>query len=328
MVASNNLVGPSSAPDIFTGGNNVILGFGNALDLQFGNGNVCLGSQNSTLLNIGSKNVSIGQLSLCSNTSGSDNIAVGSNSGLNFSGSDNIAIGSNSGGIASASNQIAIGKGALCMKANECVFGDATLTCVRSGGVGTCDLGSIARPFKHIYGKIVNAPSPGVSTSMGSFDFSTMTPSDLLAPITATGGTNVCHGGIIQSYIASTDLLVGRIVSFANGTSNQQILTVRYAATGDEQTQSTTPIGVTMHNCVAGQVINICTYGIVSIITANAATIAARGTAVICSGVDGRVSINTAQSTQQIRVGALMTNGNVPTNSAVLVWLNLWYQGY
>jgi hypothetical protein len=171
-----------------------------------------------------------------------------------------------------------------------------------------------------------------VSYSTSHIDYSELLPIDLLAPITINGGINR-YWGQTASYIADVNLLVGRLVTLADqpvGSDNVNGMKVGYLKVGTATYPSISPIGITQHNCNAGDKILVCIRGLTTALSVNAtaATGVERGS-VILAGADadnGKVRVGVAPAATQARVGYAAQSNVVKANSPVLIYYHGYYQ--
>ena len=168
----------------------------------------------------------------------------------------------------------------------------------------------------------------GESFSSCHINYSMLMPSLMISPITVTGGVNKCWGQT-ATYIADTDLLVGRIVSLADqpvNTDNVNGLKIGYLKIGAAIVPSNHPIGVTQHNCLAGESMEICIQGYTTCISIAGDATPERGS-VALAGADidfGKIRLGVPAAAVQARVGFVAQSNPIVVNGPALVF----YQGY
>jgi hypothetical protein len=179
---------------------------------------------------------------------------------------------------------------------------------------------------------IVGQPLINASSSRSTFhtDFNTMLPIDMLASITTTGGINK-YWGRSETYVADVDLLAGRIASLADqpqGTDNANALRVGYLKVGGSVVPGVTPMGVTQHNCLAGEPILLCVHGYTTAISKVAIAHSRRGS-VVLGGDDvdnGKIRIGAAGAAVQARIGFVAQSNSVSIGDPVLIHYSGYYQ--
>lgn len=171
-----------------------------------------------------------------------------------------------------------------------------------------------------------------VHTTHITFDYSDIYPSDMLAPITVNGGINKCWGQKVI-YLAGGDLLAGRVVSLqdqAVGTDDTQYLKVGYIVDSSETYPSVCPIGITQHDCLAGEKIVVCTLGYTTAISYNSDSTPERGSQVMSAttSAQGKVYLNNTGGSNEGRMGFVAQSNAVSANGPVLIYFSGWYQPY
>jgi hypothetical protein len=178
---------------------------------------------------------------------------------------------------------------------------------------------------------ILGNPMINAATSFSTchINYSTMLPVEMLASITAaSGGVNKCWGQT-ATYVADVALLAGRVVSLAdqtNGTDNSLGLRVGYLKVGGVVIPGVSPIGITQHNCNAGEPILICVHGFTTAISLTA-QVAKRGSVAMAGALDadsGKIRINTAAAVIQASIGFVAQSNTVGIDDPVLIY----YSGF
>jgi hypothetical protein len=188
--------------------------------------------------------------------------------------------------------------------------------------------------IKHTTGsnKILGQPMINAATTFSTchIDYSTMLPTDMLAPITIYGGSNKCWGQT-ATYKANESLFAGRVVSLADqtvGTDSSHVLKVGYLKVGSAIVPANTPIGITQHNCSAGDDIIVCVRGYTTAITSVADASPERGS-VVLAGADvdlGKIRIGVAPAAVQARVGFCAQSNAVVVGGPVLIHYEGFFQ--
>jgi hypothetical protein len=167
------------------------------------------------------------------------------------------------------------------------------------------------------------------SFSTCNINYSTMLPSAMLASITAaSGGFNKCWGQT-ATYVADIDLLAGRVVSLAdqtNGSDNALGLRVNYLKVGGVVVPGVSPVGITQHNCLAGNPVKLCIHGYTTAISLTA-QVAKRGSVAMAGSLDadfGKIRINTAAAVIQASIGFVAQSDTVGIDDPVLIY----YSGF
>jgi hypothetical protein len=141
------------------------------------------------------------------------------------------------------------------------------------------------------------------------------------------------HWGRTATYTANENLLAGRIVSLADQPNNHDSITglkVGYLKVGGSVITAITPIGVTQHDCLAGEKILVCILGYTTVIStvASASTGPERGS-VVLAGADvdlGQVRIATAGAAVQARIGFVAQSSAVVIGGPVLIYYDGYFQ--
>jgi hypothetical protein len=125
-------------------------------------------------------------------------------------------------------------------------------------------------------------------------------------------------------------LLAGRLISLADqaaGTDNTNTLRIGYIKVGTPGFAAISPIGITQHDCLAGEAMLVCIRGFTSAITLNGGT-PKRGSLIIPGdNVDyGKLRINMTPGATQARVGYPAQSNAVAANAAFLVYYGGFYQ--
>jgi hypothetical protein len=204
-----NYVTSDAGSSITTALNNVLLGTnaGNALD---SNSSIAIG--NSALQNAtGGLNIGIGVSSFNALTTATNCVGIGHNVGMTIvNGSLNTLIGSSSDTSGGAvANSIALGAFAVSDTSRHCVIGRPTgntITAIKPGANGDCDLGIAACKFKDLY--LDNT----ITNNDGSvIDLSTTDCIDLQAATTQTTSDMLVGG---DCRVDSNDFTGGAPVNF------------------------------------------------------------------------------------------------------------------
>lgn len=167
---------------------------------------------------------------------------------------------------------------------------------------------------------------------LSTIDMSTELPLYMVAPISeSTGGINRCWGHT-TIHIAGINLLAGRCVALQDqneGSDGVVGLKVCYLKNGDELMPSISPIGITQHNCLAGEKITVCTLGYTTVICENSDIGPERGSQIISDTQNaGKVRINNTAGGNQGRMGFLAQSDRIVPNSAILIYYAGWYQPF
>jgi hypothetical protein len=181
---------------------------------------------------------------------------------------------------------------------------------------------------------ILGQPLINAETSFSTcyINYTSLLPSAMLASITQAGGGINRYWGQSASYIADTDLLAGRLVSLADqteGTDNTNGLLIGYLKIGSSVVAAVTPIGVTQHNCLAGQSILVCIHGFTTAISLSTIAHARRGSVVLAADADidnGKVRIGVAGAAGQARIGYVAQSNAVVANMPVLIHYDGYFQ--
>jgi hypothetical protein len=175
---------------------------------------------------------------------------------------------------------------------------------------------------------IGNPPVNYKSTILSHIDYSTISPPTMMSSLTVSGGTNKMWGHSAL-YIAGVDLLGGRVVALKDQTSaNDNIgLEVEYLQSGTEASPTVSPIGITQHDCLAGEKITVCILGYTTAICENGDGSPERGSQIL-AGTDGKInrSINDSASANEARLGFVAQSTSIGSNGAILVYYDGFYQ--
>lgn len=166
-----------------------------------------------------------------------------------------------------------------------------------------------------------------ISTVM---DYSMLFPAQIRSNISAaTGGTNYCLGKT-ATYTAGENILAGRVLSLMDASDDTVSLKVGYLKDEDERSASIYPIGVSQHNCSAGDTIKLCVEGYTTVISYNSDNTPERGSQVMASPTasKGKVYINITGSGNEGRLGFMAQSDAIVANSPFLIFYSGWYQPY
>jgi hypothetical protein len=177
----------------------------------------------------------------------------------------------------------------------------------------------------------VTKPIETEGTTLSHINYDIMKPINMLSPLTAaSGGVNRCWGHT-ATYIAETDLLAGRVVALSDqttGTDNTNALKIGYLRAGTAIVPTIYPMGITQHNCLAGQSMLICIGGYTTVICLNALGSPERGSIVLgAATVDfGKVRIGIAAAAIESRIGFCAQSDSFVANSPCLIKFTAYFQ--
>jgi hypothetical protein len=99
---------------------------------------------------------------------------------------------------------------------------------------------------------------------------------------------------------------------------------------GSAVVTAVTPIGITQHNCLAGQPILVCIKGYTTVISIiGSAAVGSKRGSVVLAGADvdnGKVRIGTAPAAIEARLGYVAQSNLVVANGPVLIYYNSYFQ--
>jgi hypothetical protein len=176
-------------------------------------------------------------------------------------------------------------------------------------------------------------PDANSSTVLSSIDYSTMLTAPMRADITfANGGVNKCWGNT-ATYIAEVPMVAGRVVALsdqAQGTDSTTSLTIAYQQDASETSPGIYPIGITQHNCLAGELMTVCTLGYTTAISYSSDSTPERGSLIMTAPTSsyGCIYLNTTGGSDEGRVGFLAQSDAVLSYSPCLIYYAGWYQPY
>lgn len=153
----NTAVGTDSALNLSSGSDNTLIGAEAGINLTESVANTLIGSMCGTLLtgSVGAnRNVAVGYNALSTAITSVDNTAVGTGAGFTCTTSYNTLLGTDANTSGTGDYGIAIGYNTETVS-KTCVIGSSTLaesvTSIRPGYDGNCDLGSSSKQFQTLY---------------------------------------------------------------------------------------------------------------------------------------------------------------------------------
>lgn len=240
IVIGHNAAGAAA----LQGTDNIVIGqlAGNVLDA--GDHNILIGHNSGLLVAAGINNTCIGKNAGDKIAGGDNNICIGNVSGDAItSGNENVSIGNASDVAATLNNQIAIGYQATCDAANQVTIGNSSVSVLRTGGDGVCDLGQATKKFNNAY---VNTLQ--LRDTAAAFDLAVVSTSATVLTAARTLTIDVNDGNRILDFDANITITGGNNLTLTTtGATN-----VTFPTTGTLATQAyvdATAQGLSIKEC-------------------------------------------------------------------------------